>query len=114
MTALPETRAGRLAASYIAAYNSGDTTRMRAYIEKSLMDAPDRPMEARLKSYSQLFAQHGPLSVIGVASSQPDSLVLEARTRDADVTMTVRAAPAPSDRIQSVTFAIKSTSTGHP
>jgi phosphohistidine phosphatase SixA len=112
--ALPETRAGRLAARYIEAFNSGDTTRMRAYIEKSLTDAPDRPMEARLKTYAQLFAQHGPLSVIGVASSQPDSLVLEARTRDADVTMTVRAAPAPSDRIQSVTFAIKSTSTGHP
>jgi phosphohistidine phosphatase SixA len=113
--ALPETRAGRLAARYIEAYNSGDTTRMRAFVESSLVDAPDRPMEARLKTYSQLFAQHGPISVTGITVSQPDSVVLEAKLRDAAVTMTVRVTPAPDNRVQSVSFAIKSNMTGgHP
>jgi len=105
-SALPETRVGRLAARYIEAYNSGDTTRMRAFIETSLVAAPDRPMEVRLKSYSQLFAEHGALTVTGVKLSQPDSVVVEARFANAGVTMTLRAAPAPADRVQSVTFAI--------
>lgn len=104
--ALSETRAGRLAARYIEAYNTGDTTRMRAFIESSLVPNPDRPMEVRLSSYSQLFAQHGAITLIGVKLAQADSVILEAKTRDAAVTMTIRAAPAPVDRLQSVTFAI--------
>jgi phosphohistidine phosphatase SixA len=113
--AMPETRAGRLAARYIEAFNTGDTTRMRAFIESSMLANPERSTDVRLKSFSQLFAEHGPMSVTGITASQPDSLVLEARTRDAAITMTVRAAPAPTERVLSVLMAIKGTvNNGHP
>ncbi len=109
---LPETRAGRLAGRYIAAFNTGDTTRMRAFIESSLLANPDRTTEARLESFTKLFAQLGPLTVTEITSTQPDSLVVEAQSPKAAITFTAGAAPAPVDRLRSVTFGIKGH--GHP
>ena len=110
--ALPATRAGRLAARYIEAYNSGDTTRMRAFIEASMLAAPDRPMEARLQNYTRLFGEQGPLFVMSVASSVADTVAIETRSRGANITVKAIATPAPLDRLQSVTFTIRTP--GHP
>ena len=110
-SAIPETRAGRLAARYIEAFNSGDPARMRAFIEASLVAAPDRPMEARLQAYTKLFEEHGPLTVTAVESSA-DTVTVQTRSRRAAIALRVIAAAEPADRLQSVTFTIRSH--GHP
>lgn len=108
----PATRPGRLAARYIEAFNSGDTTRMRAFLEASFVTAPDRPMEARLASYTRLFDDQGPLTLTAVESSDEDAVSLEVRSKKASITLRVVAAAAPADRLQSVTFSIQGA--GHP
>lgn len=111
-TAMPDTRAGRLAGRYIEAFNSGDSARMRAFTVASMVAAPDRPTEARVESYTRMFAEHGPLTVTAVQSSHADTVSLEVRSRRAAITLRMVAAPEPTDRLQSVTFAILGG--GHP
>jgi phosphohistidine phosphatase SixA len=103
---IPETRAGRLASQYIVAFNSGDAARMRAFIEASLVAAPDRPTETRVQAYIRLFEENGPLVVTSVASSSADKMTLQVRSKQGNVTVSVIAAPEPSDRAQSVSFGI--------
>lgn len=111
-TAIPETRAGRLAAGYIAAFNSGDPARMRAFTEASLVAVPDRPTEARVQAYTKMFEEHGPLTVTAVESSEAGIVALEARSRRGTITLRATVASEPGDRLQSVTFAIRGG--GHP
>jgi phosphohistidine phosphatase SixA len=66
---IPDTPAGKLAARYLAAFNSGDTTTMRRFFETAFAPNPNRPMEERLKSFTTVFSEHGPLTLVSVDSS---------------------------------------------
>jgi phosphohistidine phosphatase SixA len=102
--AIPATRAGRLAAGYITAFNSGDASVMRAFIESSLKPAVDRPMAARVDSYLRLFAEHGPIAVTGVRSATDDVVALDARSKRGSLIVTITASRDDDGRAQSVTI----------
>ncbi|HEX9729640.1 MAG TPA: histidine phosphatase family protein [Gemmatimonadales bacterium] len=101
---LPTTRIGTLATRYIETFNSGDTARMRVFTEAYMTPVPDRPTEARVQRYAQLFAEHGPIMVIGVESSTDNEVALQGHTRVGE--LVVRVTAAPDGRIQSLAFAL--------
>jgi phosphohistidine phosphatase SixA len=103
---IPVTRPGKLAAAYIAAFNSGDAARMRAFIESSMLVLPDRPIEARLQTYGTLFEDHGVLAVTGLQSATDDAVALQVRSKRGDIIVTVTASSTQTGRAQSVTFAV--------
>jgi hypothetical protein len=102
--ALPGTRAGRLAARYLEAFNSGDPAMMRAFTETALAADPDRTTAVRLETYVGLFHQHRRLVVTGIESASEDTLTLRLRSAQGDLSLRVVAEPEPSDRAQSITF----------
>ena len=62
---------------YLEAYNGGEGA-MRAFFEKRAVPDPSRPIEQRLETYRQLWAQVGPLSLDG-AELRGEDFVLQAR-----------------------------------
>lgn len=110
---IPATRAGKLAAGYLGAFNSGDPARMKAFMEASLVAVPDRPTEARVETYVRFFEDHGPLAVTGIQSSTADQVALQARSKRGDLIVTVTASPDHADRAQSVTFTLLQGGGGH-
>jgi phosphohistidine phosphatase SixA len=103
---IPDTHAGHIAQEYINAFNSGAEDKMRAYIEAWMLANPARTMEERLQTYSQLFKDHGALTVVSVESSQALEIVLGMRSRAGNFRLTVKASDAQPMRAQSVTFAM--------
>jgi phosphohistidine phosphatase SixA len=103
---IPPTPPGRLAAGYIEAFNSGDGSRMRAFIESSLLPSPGRPTEVRVQSYLRLFEEHGPLAVTGIRSATNEGITLDARSKRGPLSVTVTAPEAEGGRAKSVTLGI--------
>jgi phosphohistidine phosphatase SixA len=99
---LPETHVGELAKRYVDAFNSGDSTRMRAFIESSLTVNPARSTEARLQSYAKSFADFGPFVVTAVKSSAMDEISLGIKARRGDFTLTVKMAHDQPGRAASI------------
>jgi phosphohistidine phosphatase SixA len=89
---LPDTRAGRLVERYLDVFNSGDTTRMRAFIESSLVADPNRPTAARLATYLTTFAARAPFVVTAVRSSTEDELVLGMLGQGIELVLTAKMA----------------------
>lgn len=110
---LPDTHAGHVAREYIAAFNAGDRDRMKAYIESWMVANPDRTMEERLATYETLFAQHGPLTVVRVESSQALEVVLGMRSKRGNFRLAVKTAESQPMRAQSVTFTMEGEREGH-
>jgi phosphohistidine phosphatase SixA len=102
---LPDTHAGHVAQEYISAFNTGSVEKMRAYIESWMVVNPARTMEERLQTYSQLFQDHGPLTVVSVDSSSALAVVLGVRSKVGTFRLTVKTSEAQPMRAQSVTFA---------
>ena len=102
---IPDTHAGHLAREYIAAFNTGNPEKMRAYIESYMIANPDRSTEERLASYATLVEQHGPLSVHAVQRSTATEVVLGMRSKRGDFRLTVKSSDAQPMRAGSVTFA---------
>jgi phosphohistidine phosphatase SixA len=108
VASIPATRAGTLARRYIEVFNSGDAARMRAFTDSSLVPIADRPTEARVEGYTRLFEQHGPLTVTGVGAVTEDGLTVQVSSKLGNVYLRVVAAPAPTERLQSVSFGVVS------
>jgi phosphohistidine phosphatase SixA len=108
---IPSTPTGKLASSYIEAFNSGDPSKMRAFIESSMLSLPDRPIETRLKTYAQLFEQHGALTLTNVQSATDDAVALQMKSKAGDIIVTVTASAEQPGRTKSVTFGVLG---GHP
>lgn len=100
----PDTPIGRLAERYVAAFSSGDTTRMRGFIETSLAVDPSRPVEERLASYAKLFAEHGPLLVGALETVSPGEFHLMGQTRKGVVHVIVRESAEQPGRASSITL----------
>jgi len=103
---IPDTHAGHIAREYIKAFNTGSADKMRAYLEAWMLANPARTMEERLQTYSQLFKDHGALTVVTVESSQALEVVLGMRSKVGSFRLTVKSSEAQPMRAQSVTFAL--------
>ncbi|HSJ09983.1 MAG TPA: histidine phosphatase family protein [Longimicrobiales bacterium] len=90
-SAIPDTRAGRLAVAYIRAFNTGDTAAMRTFIESFMVPDANRPTEVRLQGYLALWQQHGPMAVHGVSGGSDDGLTVHVRSKAGDVLLQVDA-----------------------
>ena len=101
---IPDTRAGALATRYISAFNSGDSTRMRQFIESSLTVNADRPTALRLASYATTFRDFGPLTVTGVLRSSAEEIMLGIRAKDGDFFLIAKASPDQPGRAASITL----------
>jgi D-alanyl-D-alanine carboxypeptidase len=79
--ALPGTPAGRLAAAWLAAYNTGDEGAMRAFITGNVSagDLAARPMETRLANFRRMVGELGTLTPVGILDDDPDRLTVHAR-----------------------------------
>ena len=72
--ALLQTTQTTAIAEYLRVFNSGDATRMGAFIEQSMLPNAARSMEARIKSYTNLHDELGALSIDSVnRGAQPNS-----------------------------------------
>jgi hypothetical protein len=67
---------------------------------------PARTMEERLRTYAQLFDEHGSLTIVNVQSSQALEVVLGMRSKRGEFRLTVKTAEDQPMRAQSVTFAL--------
>ena len=105
-TAFPDTPAGRLAKEYIAAFNTGDPARMRAFIESFMTTDASRPIELRLQTYTKLFEEHGPLAVTAVHTAGSNEVVLGMRSKRGGFRLTVTRSESQPGRAASVSFAI--------
>ena len=109
---IPDTHAGHLAREYIAAFNSGKTEAMRAYIDNYMVANPSRPTRERLDSYEKLFEEHGPLSVVHVETSESLEITLGVRSRRGNFRLTVKSSESQPMRVDAVTFTMLQR--GHP
>lgn len=109
---IPDTHAGHLAREYIAAFNSGNQEKMRAYIESYMVANPARSTDERLASYASLFEQHGPLSVLNVERSTATELVLGVHSKRGPFRLTVASTEAQPMHASSITFTFLQG--GHP
>jgi len=109
---IPDTHAGHLAREYIAAFNSGNPEKMRAYIESYMVANPARSTDERLASYASLFEQHGPLSVLNVERSTATELVLGAHSKRGPLRLTVASTETQPMHASSITFTFLQG--GHP
>ena len=103
---VPDTHAGHVAKEYITAFNSGSADKMRAYIDAWMVANPARTMEERLSTYSRLFEDHGPLTIVKVDSSEALEVTLSMRSKRGNFRLTVKASEAQPMRAQSVTFTL--------
>jgi phosphohistidine phosphatase SixA len=102
---LPDTHASHVAREYITAFNSGRKETMQAYIEAWMIPNPARTMDERLATYATLFADHGPLTIVTVDSSQALDITLGMRSKRGNFRLTVKTSESQPMRAQSVTFA---------
>lgn len=102
---VPDTHAGHVAKEYIGAFNTGSAEKMRAYIESWMVANPARPIEERLATYATLFAEHGPLSIVRVESSESLEVTLGMRSKRGNFRLTVKSSESQPMRAQSISFA---------
>ena len=103
---VPDTHAGHVAREYITAFNSGSADKMRAYIDAWMVANPARTMEERLSTYSKLFEEHGPMTIVKVDSSEALEVTLSMRSKRGNFRLTVKSSEAQPMRAQSITFAV--------
>lgn len=82
---LPDTPAGKALALYIAAFNSGDTTKMLALFTEHFAPSPQAPpMAQRIANYRRFFGNIGPIVPLTVSSLDAHSIAVTTRNADGD------------------------------
>lgn len=102
---IPDTPAGRAAAAYVRAFNSGDTAVMRSFIGDFMSAAgPSTPsVEARLVGYRRMYANLGVVTVIGVGAESPERIAVRVRAAaGGTATLTFEVQPAAPHRVVSI------------
>jgi phosphohistidine phosphatase SixA len=100
---LPGSTLGRLAQGYLRAFNSGDSTTMRAFVESSLRADVSRPLAERIGTYVRLFGDFGPLTPTALEAASEQEIVVAVAAKTGDLRLTFRLAEG--GRLGSVTFA---------
>ena len=105
-TTMPDTPAGKLASAYITAFNSGTAVRMREFIESYMVPNPARSTEERAKSYENLYATYGTLSLDGVFAASDSEVTVGVTSKQGKLRLIVKKKEGERDiRAASVTFA---------
>jgi hypothetical protein len=88
---LPDTPAGRCAAAYIGAFNSGEDG-MRDFLEhyRSAADLKKQPMDERIERYSMIRGAAGSLTPLRITHSAEREIILLARTSNTDAVFQFR------------------------
>lgn len=102
--AFPASPLGNLARDYVAAFNTGDTTRMGQLIERALLPNPERSTAARLASFRQLFAEIGPVTVQAIEPGGAHRLTVVGQGRPGIIRITIEEAEDKPGRAASVKF----------
>ena len=95
----------QIARAYIAAFNAGRPA-MRDFIESHLLVNPERPTDARLKTYDELFGSHGPLTLEMVHSADATEAAFEMKSKQGNFQLVVKAADGQPGRAASVSFRV--------
>jgi phosphohistidine phosphatase SixA len=103
---IPDSHAGHIVSEYIKAFNTGDDGKMKAFIDSWMVPNTTRSMDERLKTYRQLFADHGPLTVTSVQDNQQLEVTLGMKSKVGDFRLTLKASPESPMRSSSITFAM--------
>ncbi|MCC7052977.1 MAG: beta-lactamase family protein [Gemmatimonadaceae bacterium] len=107
LDALPETPRGRAAAAYLRAFSSGDSALMRTVIE-TLVVKDERTTDDRVRRYLEIFADNGPLTILGVREAPDSSLAIEVRSeKNGEMMVGVSFVPDGSARIAGVRFEVR-------
>lgn len=77
---LPQTPAAAAARRYLAAFNSGDAERVRAFLQEFAVPNPARPLDERVQSYRAIYGELGFLTPLHVDASTETQLTLRARS----------------------------------
>ncbi|MEW6366330.1 MAG: serine hydrolase domain-containing protein [Acidobacteriota bacterium] len=104
-TTMPDTVAGRRAAAYFAAFNSGDEEAMRAFLTENIADDAlrARPIDLRLKTYAELRGEAGALTPVKVLRSpEPILLVLVKTAKGEWLEYSFDLDPAPPHKLRSI------------
>jgi phosphohistidine phosphatase SixA len=104
-TEIPSTMVGQLARGYLAAFNSGDANKMRAFLESSFVADPARPTEERLKTYAKLFEDFGVLSLASLDTSTATTVSFGMNSKKGLLYLTLKSSDADPHRIGSLSFA---------
>jgi phosphohistidine phosphatase SixA len=104
-TEIPSTTVGQLARGYLAAFNSGDANKMRAFFESSFVADPARPTEERLKTYAKLFEDFGALSLASLDTSTATTVSFGMNSKKGLLYLTLKSSDADPHRIGSLSFA---------
>ena len=102
---LAHTAAGRAADRYLRAFNTGDTTAVRALIEHDMVPNPARTIAQRLDAYRTMHDDLGTLTAFSSTMSGADGIAVVAHAeKGGDVALLVSVEHAAPNRIASVRF----------
>ena len=106
-TRLPNTPAGRIAADYLRAYNTGDQDSVRVFFETEAVSDPARPTAARVARYKSLFADLGRIELASVDKVVPNAVTIGvSSTRGQPLTLTFEVEANRAHRLTSITAEI--------
>lgn len=105
------TAATRLAGMYLHSFNTGDAEQMRAYTEMYLVADPGRTTAQRVEAYKTLFQNHGAFSIVGTVSATEKEAVIQLKSKQGDVRLTVTMSETDPKRAASIRMAAMQ---GHP
>ena len=114
LATLPDTPAGRLAARYLDAFNSGDPTRVRSFIDSALVADPERPTDARVRTFEETFGRLGAITPVAIHRSAPDELALVAHANGGEYLITIRVSAEHAGRAASIVIAAGASGGRHP
>ena len=102
---IPDSHAGHIASEYIKAFNSGSDDSMKVFLGSWMRPNPDRTIDERVRGYRQLFAEHGPLTVIAVHENAQIEVVLGIKSRVGEFRLTVKSSEDQPMKGSSITLA---------
>jgi phosphohistidine phosphatase SixA len=96
------TAATKIAGLYLHAFNTGDDTHMRAFIERYLTSDPDRPVDARVATYREMFREHGPVSIVGTERATAAEATVRVRSKRGEFSVSITVSSGDSTRASSI------------
>lgn len=106
-TTLPDTPQGRAAAAYLRAFSTGDPAAMRTFIDMQIT-TDVRSLDERVSRYQQIFADMGPLSLIGVRVAPDNSFAMQVKSaQNGEITMLMSFEAVAPFRIAGVQFRLE-------
>jgi CubicO group peptidase (beta-lactamase class C family) len=101
---LPDTPQGRAAGAYLRAFSTGDAAAMRTFIDTQITK-DGRSLDERVSRYQEIFADLGPLSLVGVRVAPDGGFALQVNSaKNGELTMLMSFEAVAPFRIAGVQF----------